>query len=55
MSKITKILHFTNKDSYGLVNVMMEDGTEAVVYVGGDCEVYLNKGRISAFVKKAAQ
>lgn len=53
MSRITKILHMQDKDSYALVNVLMSDGTEAVVYVGGDCEVFLDKGIIKAFVKKA--
>lgn len=52
MAKIKKILHFENNDSYALVHVLMEDGLEAVVFVGGECETYLNKGRISAFVKK---
>lgn len=52
MSRIVEILHMQNKGSYALINVLMDDGTEAVVFCGGDCEVYFNKGRVSAFVKK---
>lgn len=50
--KIIKIIGFENKGEFGLVTVCLEDGTEAVCYVGGSVEVYFNKGRISCFVKK---
>lgn len=52
MAKITKILHFQNKGDYALVNVLLDDGTEAVCIVGGDCEVYFHKGQIKAYVKR---
>lgn len=52
MSRITKILHMQNKGNYALVNVLMEDGTEAVIFCGGDCEVFFDKGVVKAFVKK---
>lgn len=52
MAKITKILHMQNKGDYALINVLMDDGLEAVVYVGGACEVFFSHGRINAFVKK---
>jgi hypothetical protein len=52
MSRIIKIEHFQNKGEYALVNVLMDDGTEAVVYVGGDCEVFFDKGIVKCFVKR---
>ena len=52
MAKITKILHLDNRDTYCLVNVLLDDGTEAVVAVGGEVEVGLHKGVIAAWVKK---
>lgn len=52
MSKILEVLRMHNKGSYALVDVVMEDGTEAYVWIGGDCEVFFDKGRIKAFVKK---
>ncbi len=44
-----------NRGAYALINVLMEDGTEAVVYCGGDCEVYFDKGKVKAFVKKVKE
>lgn len=52
MGRIKEIVGCEDKGSYALVHVIMEDGLEAVVYVGGECETYFHKGRATAFVKK---
>lgn len=52
MSRIIEIQHIENKDTYALVHVLLDDGTEATTYVGGEVQVYLKKNRINAFVKK---
>jgi hypothetical protein len=52
MAKIINILHIQNKGDYALINVLLDDGTEAIVYVGGNVEVFFHKGAIKAFVKK---
>jgi hypothetical protein len=52
MTKIISVIHFQNKGDYALVNVLLEDGTEAQVYIGGECEVFFHKGTVKAFVKK---
>lgn len=52
MAKITKVIGFENKGAYALVTVQLDDGTEAVIYNGGQVEVYFAYGRISAFVRK---
>ena len=52
MSRVKKIIHFESKDSYAIVHVLMEDGTEAQVYVGGDCQIYYHHGKIKAFVTR---
>lgn len=53
MARIKKIIGVENKDSYALVHVLIDDGTEAAVYVGGVVEVYFAHNRVSAFVKKS--
>lgn len=52
MPKIIQVEGMTNKTTHGLVSVILDDGTEAEVYVGGACEVFFHKGKIKAFVKK---
>ncbi len=52
MSRIKQILHMQNKGDKALVNVLLDDGTEAVVYVSGDVEVFFHKGIVRAYVKK---
>ncbi len=52
MQKILQILHWENKGEYAKVYVLLDDGTEAEIYVGGDVEVYYYKGRIRAYVKR---
>lgn len=52
MPKITKILHLENKDTYAVVYVQLNDGEEAEVYVGGNCQVYYHHNKIKAFVMK---
>ncbi len=52
MSTIKQIQHVENKGTYLRVHVLMADGTEAQVFVGGECEVYLDHGVVKAFVKK---
>lgn len=54
MSKIAKVLRMENKGDSAKVFVMMEDGTEGYVYIGGDCEVFLHHGQIKVFIKKGA-
>lgn len=50
--KIKEIVGLDNKGSYGLVHVVLEDGTEATVYVGGQVETFFHKGAIKAFVMR---
>lgn len=52
MARIKEIQHVNNKKTYAEVFVLLEDGTEARVMVGGSVEVYLDHGIIKAFVKK---
>lgn len=52
MPKIINIVGMENRKDYALVHVVLDNGEECVVYIGGSVEVYLNKGRISAFVKR---
>lgn len=52
MVKIAEIQHIENNDSYATVFVLLDDGTEAQVYVGGSCEVYFDHNVIKAFVKR---
>ena len=53
--KILKVQGMTNNGSYALIHVLMEDGLEAEVYVGGDCETYHHHGKNKAFVKRPLQ
>ena len=50
---ITKILSMENKTEYGLVRVLLGDGSEAVVYVGGMVKVWFDEAHhtIKAVVK----
>ena len=50
--KIIKIEHFENKGEYGVVHVLLNDGTEAEVWVGGEVVVYYHKNRVKAFIKR---
>lgn len=52
MPTIKRILHFEDKDSYGVAHVLLDDGTEAQVYIGGDVEVFFHKQTIKAHVKR---
>lgn len=52
MSRIIKVQHIESKKTYALVHVLLDDGTEATTYVGGDVQVYFDKGTVKAFVKR---
>ena len=52
MAKIIEIIGCDNKVKYANVHVLLDDGTEAEVWVGGNVEVYFDKGKIKAFVRK---
>lgn len=52
MSRIIEIIGCSNKVNYALVAVLLDDGTEAEVWVGGSVEVYYDHGRIKAWVKR---
>lgn len=52
MAEIKKIIRMENKDSRAKITVQLDDGGEAVVYVGGSVEVYMVNQEIRAFVKK---
>lgn len=54
MSKIVKIVDFSNHRTYAVVVVQLDDGMEAKVYVGGEVETYFDEAHhtIKAFVKK---
>lgn len=54
MARIIEILGCDNKVSYANVHVLLDDGTEGICYVGGDCEVYFdpNYNKIKVFIKK---
>lgn len=59
MTKIQSIQHSEIKlkpdgSQYLLVNVLLDDGEEAQVIVGGACEVYFHRGQVRCFVKKQA-
>ena len=53
MPKIIKILGMDNRKDYAIVHVVLEDGTEATTYIGGDCEVFFHKGQIKAYIKRS--
>ena len=52
MATIIKIVGVDNRKTYALVHVVLDDGTEATIINGGDCEVYFHKGQVRAWVKK---
>jgi hypothetical protein len=52
MARIVKVNGLTNKGSYGLVEVVLDDGTEANVWVGGQVEVFYDREQIKAWVKR---
>ena len=52
MAKIVKVIRLQKFDTYGIVHVQVDDGSEAEVYIGGDCEVYFHHNKIKAFIKK---
>jgi len=54
MAKIKKVLRMEkrNDGDYAIVYVQMEDGLEAGIAIGGECEVYFHKGVAKAFVKR---
>lgn len=52
-TRIKEVVGMTNKGEYALVEVITNKGDVASVWVGGDCEVYFDKGLIKCFVKKA--
>jgi hypothetical protein len=54
---IERILHTSKRThsdgrEYALINVLLDDGGEAVCVVGGECEVYLYNGQIRAHIKR---
>jgi hypothetical protein len=57
MAKIAKIIHTENKGNHAIVHVQMEDGTEAQIYCGGECEVYFDHrfNKVKAWVKRPNQ
>lgn len=54
MTRIIEIIRCENKQTKAKVYVLLDDGLEAVVYVGGSVEVYLVGQEIRAFVRKSA-
>ena len=55
MAKIIKVLKHQTRyyEDYCVVAVLLDDGTEATVRVGGDVEVFFHHGQIKAVVKRA--
>ncbi len=53
MQNITKIIRIENKKTYANVFVRLDDGSEAVVYIGGQVKVWFDDkyGKIKAHVK----
>lgn len=49
---IKEVLGMDNRGSYGLVSVILDDGTEAQVIVGGEVDVYFHKGTVKAHIKR---
>lgn len=52
MAHIIKIIRCENRGERAKITVQLDDGGEAVVYVGGSVEVYMVNQEIRAFVKK---
>lgn len=55
MAKIIKVLKHQTRyyEDYCVVAVLLDDGTEATIYIGGECEVFFSKGQVKAHVKRA--
>ena len=52
MAKIKQVVGMDNRGDYGIVHVILDDGTEAQVIVGGEVECYFHKGTVRAYVKR---
>ena len=52
MAKIVEIVRCINKGDHAIVHVIMEDGLECTIWVGGECETYFWNGQARAHVKK---
>ena len=52
MAKIIQVIGLDNKHAYGNVHVVLDDGTECTIYIGGSVEVFFDKGKIKAFMKR---
>lgn len=54
MAKIIEIIGCDNKGKFANIHVLLDDGSEGVVYVGGSVEVHYDPAhdRIKCFVKK---
>jgi len=54
MARIKSVVGAVNHGAYATVSVVLEDGTECEVYVGGDVEVFYDAThhRVKAVVKR---
>ncbi len=54
MSKITKIVSIENHDTFARVHVLVDEQEEAVVWVGGEVEIFHDDkyDKTKAWVKK---
>lgn len=52
MAKILKVVGMDNKGDTAIVHVIMEDGLECTIWIGGECETYFWNGQSRAFVRK---
>ncbi len=50
--KIINILGCTNHDTFATIHVLLDDGMEGVVWVGGEVEAFYHKEKIKVFVKR---
>lgn len=52
--KIIEVIGVENKVSYANVHVLLDNGEEAIVWVGGNVDVYFDAthNKIKAFVKR---
>ena len=52
-ARITKIVHIDNKGEYVNVSAQLDDGSECVIYVGGDVTTFFDEryNRIKGVVK----
>jgi hypothetical protein len=53
MAKIVKILRTHDLGDSLKIWVELDDGMQAIIYVGGAVETFFHKGQIRAFVKKS--